>query len=154
MLPGQPCYFQSHFHQRTLVWFLQAVLMFKDASHTATRPHFIYYHGFLTKDSINTLFYEFCQCCHACGQTSTLFSFICQVFPRLEWVDLHRVLVSALFSHLLYIFPLSGQTMDTYGDILYIIGWAASGETPRSYSFFIRANGTGYTVLRLTYVLL
>lgn len=37
--------------------------------------------------------------------------------------------VSALLSHHLYIFPLSGQTMDTDGDMLYIIALAASGAT-------------------------
>ena len=35
--------------------------------------------------------------------------------------------------HHLNVFPLSGQTMDADGDILYIIAWAASGETQRSY---------------------
>lgn len=42
------------------------------------------------------------------------------------------MLVSAPLSHLLYIFPISGQTMDTDGDIHYIIAWMASGDTERS----------------------
>lgn len=42
------------------------------------------------------------------------------------------MLVSALLSHLLYIFSISGQTMDTDGDIHFIIAWAASGDTEGS----------------------
>lgn len=42
------------------------------------------------------------------------------------------MLVSALPGHLLYIFSISGQPMDTDGDIHYIIAWAATGDIERS----------------------